>query len=86
MTSSAWAASFEAADISAMQIYKDVLVPRLFTPWARLLLDRLDLQPGEAALDVACGPGSVTRPAALSSNLSSDAAAALHEVVQPSGA
>jgi ubiquinone/menaquinone biosynthesis C-methylase UbiE len=65
MTSVAWAASFEAADISAMQIYEDVLVPRLFTPWARLLLDRLDLRPGEAVLDVACGPGSVTRLAAI---------------------
>ncbi len=65
MTSSTWAASFEAADISAMQIYEDVLVPRLFTPWARLLLDRLDLGPGEAVLDVACGPGSVTRLAAI---------------------
>lgn len=65
MTSSAWAASFEAADISAMQIYEDVLVPRLFTPWARLLLDALDLRPGEAVLDVACGPGSVTRLAAV---------------------
>jgi ubiquinone/menaquinone biosynthesis C-methylase UbiE len=64
MTSSAWARSFEAADISAMQIYDDVLVPRLFTPWARLLLDRLAVQPGEAVLDVACGPGSVTRLAA----------------------
>lgn len=65
MTPSLWAASFEAADISAMQTYEDVLVPRLFTPWARLLLDRLDLQSGEAILDVACGPGSVTRPAAV---------------------
>jgi ubiquinone/menaquinone biosynthesis C-methylase UbiE len=65
MTSSAWAATFAAADISAMQIYEDVLVPRLFTPWARLLLDGLDPQPGEALLDVACGPGSVTRLAAL---------------------
>jgi len=65
MTSSAWAASFEAADISAMQIYEDVLVPRLFTPWARLLLDALDLRPGEAVLDVACGPGSVARLAAI---------------------
>jgi hypothetical protein len=35
MTSCTWAASFEAADISAMQIYYEVLVPRLFTPWAR---------------------------------------------------
>jgi ubiquinone/menaquinone biosynthesis C-methylase UbiE len=65
MTSSNWSASFESADISAMQIYDDVLVPRLFTPWARLLLDRLDLQPGEAVLDVACGPGSVARVAAI---------------------
>ncbi len=65
MTSSAWAASFEAADISAMKIYEDVLVPRLFRPWARLLLDALDLRPGEAVLDVACGPGSVTTLAAV---------------------
>jgi ubiquinone/menaquinone biosynthesis C-methylase UbiE len=65
MTSFAWAASFEAADVPAMQAYEDVLVPRLFTPWARLLLDRLDLQPAEAVLDVACGPGSVTRPASI---------------------
>jgi ubiquinone/menaquinone biosynthesis C-methylase UbiE len=65
MTPSAWAASFEAAEISAMQIYEDVLVPRLFTPWARLLLDGLHLRSGEAVLDVACGPGSVTRLAAI---------------------
>jgi SAM-dependent methyltransferase len=65
MTASAWAASFEGADISAVRAYEDVLVPRLFAPWARLLLDRLDLEHGEAVLDVACGPGSVTRPAAI---------------------
>jgi SAM-dependent methyltransferase len=64
MTSSNWAASFEAADISAMQVYDEVLVPRLFTPCARLLLDRVDLRPGEALVDIACGPGSVTRLAA----------------------
>jgi ubiquinone/menaquinone biosynthesis C-methylase UbiE len=65
MALSAWASSFESADISTLQIYEDVLVPRLFTPWARLLLDHLDLEAGEAVLDVACGPGSVTRLAAM---------------------
>jgi ubiquinone/menaquinone biosynthesis C-methylase UbiE len=43
-----------------MQVYDEVLVPRLFVPWARLLLDELALRPGETVLDLACGPGSVT--------------------------
>jgi SAM-dependent methyltransferase len=64
MTSSTWGAAFESAGLSAMQVYDDVLVPRLFAPWARLLLDELDVEEGEAVLDVACGPGSVTRLAA----------------------
>jgi SAM-dependent methyltransferase len=52
------------AAASVPQRYDDLYVPRLFTPWAELLLDRLALAPGEAMLDVACGPGSVTRRAA----------------------
>jgi ubiquinone/menaquinone biosynthesis C-methylase UbiE len=47
-----------------MEVYDDVFVPRLFTPWAHVLLGELALRPGEAVLDVACGPGSVTRIAA----------------------
>lgn len=61
MSSSAWGASFGAASLSAMEVYDEVLVPSLFTPWARLLVDGLELEPGDSVLDVACGPGSVTR-------------------------
>ncbi|HUE27849.1 MAG TPA: class I SAM-dependent methyltransferase [Solirubrobacteraceae bacterium] len=68
MTSGAnWSAAFGEAAVSAMQVYDEVMVPRLFAPWAELLVDRLEIQPGEAVLDVACGPGSVTRIAAARS-------------------
>ena len=42
-----------------MHVY-DSIVARLFTPWAHDLIDRLGPQPGCSALDVACGPGTVT--------------------------
>jgi SAM-dependent methyltransferase len=47
-----------------MDVYASVMGPSMFTPWAELLLDELELAAGEALLDVACGPGSVARPAA----------------------
>jgi ubiquinone/menaquinone biosynthesis C-methylase UbiE len=56
-----WSSSFESASVAAMGVYDDVFVPRLFTPWAQVLLDEVGLRPGAVVLDVACGPGSVTR-------------------------
>lgn len=58
---STWGKSFGSASLSAMHVYDEVFVPRLFVPWARLLVNALEPQPGAAVLDVACGPGSVTR-------------------------
>jgi ubiquinone/menaquinone biosynthesis C-methylase UbiE len=64
MSGATWSASFGAAAQSSMSVYERVMVPRLFAPWAELLLDELALVAGEAVLDVACGPGAVTRRAA----------------------
>lgn len=56
-----WDALFSNASASAMRLYDEILVPRWFEPWARLLLDILKPENGQAVLDVACGPGTVTR-------------------------
>jgi len=56
-----WSSSFESATSSDLGCYDDILVPRLFEPWANLLLDRVEPRGGQSALDVACGPGSLTR-------------------------
>lgn len=47
-----------------MRVYDEVLVPRMFEPWAKVLLDELEIVPDQALLDIACGPGSVARLAA----------------------
>lgn len=65
-----WGASFESASSNAMTIYDEIMVPRLFDPWAELFLDELDPQAGQALLDIACGPGTVARQAALRVGLS----------------
>ena len=56
-----WETSFGGLAGRGVEIYDEVMVPRMFEPWARLLVDRLEVAVGEAVLDVACGPGSVTR-------------------------
>lgn len=44
--------------------YEQLLVPAIFEPWARGLVDLADPRPGEHVLDVACGTGAVARAAA----------------------
>jgi len=45
--------------------YRDIHLPRIFAPWARVLLELVPVRPGEAVLDVATGPGTVAREAAV---------------------
>ena len=44
--------------------YERVMVPAVFGPWAKELLDTVALSAGTRVLDVACGTGIVTRLAA----------------------
>jgi ubiquinone/menaquinone biosynthesis C-methylase UbiE len=45
--------------------YREIHLPRIFTPWARVLLQVIPCAPGESVLDVATGPGTVAREAAV---------------------
>ena len=45
--------------------YRDVHLPRVFAPWARVLLEIAPARAGETVLDAATGPGTVARQAAL---------------------
>jgi SAM-dependent methyltransferase len=47
-----------------MGFYDEIMVPRLFEPWGRLLLDKVNPGNGQSVCDVACGPGTVTQLAA----------------------
>ncbi|MSQ23785.1 MAG: methyltransferase domain-containing protein [Chloroflexi bacterium] len=55
-------ARFSREDVPAN--YERLLVPHVFDPWARVLLDLAKVSLGESVLDVATGPGTVARLAA----------------------
>lgn len=46
------ATRFQFNDPSVPKAYDELLVPRLFAPWVKLLLDEAGLRPGECVLDV----------------------------------
>ena len=48
----------------AAEFYESTFVPALFAAWARRLVDTVEVTPGQAVLDVACGTGVVARTAA----------------------
>jgi ubiquinone/menaquinone biosynthesis C-methylase UbiE len=56
---------FQFNNPSVPKAYDEFLVPRLFEPWADLLLDETAPGEGQVLLDVATGPGTVARLAAL---------------------
>jgi SAM-dependent methyltransferase len=47
-----------------MNVYDEILVPRVFDPFADVLLDAVGVSSGLEILDIACGPGTVSRRAA----------------------
>ena len=55
--------SLASSSDAAMRVYDDVMAAR-FQPWADLLLTSLGVTRGQAVLDVACGPGTVSGLAA----------------------
>src|SRR4051812_11083329 len=44
--------------------YQSFLVPAMFEPFARTLMEQLGVKPGDRVLDVACGTGAASREAA----------------------
>lgn len=46
---------------SVPKTYDEIMVPRIFNPWAQHLIEQAKVQPGDRVLDMACGPGTVAR-------------------------
>ncbi|NYH80642.1 SAM-dependent methyltransferase [Actinopolyspora biskrensis] len=61
-----WSWNLDAASSEPLRSYEDVLVKRIFHPWACHLLGVLRPEPGSRAIDVATGPGTVARMLAAS--------------------
>ncbi len=59
------ATKFQFTNPSVPKAYDEFFVPRLFEPWARLLLDEVAPREGQVLIDVATGPGTVARLASL---------------------
>lgn len=55
---------FQFTNAAVPPAYDHYYRPRIFEPWAELLLDEANVRPGACVLDVACGPGTVARMAA----------------------
>jgi hypothetical protein len=51
-------------DYGPASIYETQLVPTIFEPLARILIERARPKPGEYVLDAACGTGVVARSVA----------------------
>lgn len=64
MSSGVDATRFKFDHVAVPARYEELLVPRLFRPWAALLLDQLQLCDGEVVVDVATGPGTLAGMAA----------------------
>jgi ubiquinone/menaquinone biosynthesis C-methylase UbiE len=52
------------AEDATARTYSQIHLPRIFAPWARILLEVVPARAGETVLDVATGPGTVAREAA----------------------
>lgn len=57
-------AAAERVDTTAAEAFEKFLVPPIFGPWSRRLVDHAAIQPGERVLDIGCGTGAAARYAA----------------------
>lgn len=58
------ATKFQFHDPAVPTAYDEFFVPRIFAPWAKLLIEAANVNVGDCVLDVASGPGTVARIAA----------------------